>query len=125
MPIRDSGLEKYPENINRTGQNKGSKWRSTLLKELLEATNHNDDAAEFAEIKKSFPHFFSGSEKKSYQFFLLLKQISHAFNKKDPNLSLKAIEAIMDRVDGKPKQSLDISGEQIKPIRYIDATGSD
>jgi hypothetical protein len=124
MAKGEKSFDKYPENINRTGANKGSKWKSTLLKEIFGKINFNDETEAFAELKTKFPEFFTGSEKQTYQFFMYLKLVSMAFDK-DPKVALKAVELSINRVDGSPRQSLDISGEQIKPVRYIDATGSD
>ena len=124
MAKGEKSFDKYPEFINRTGANKGSKWRSTLLREMFGMINTYDDVEAFAHLKKTFPQFFAGSEKQNYQYFMNLKLISLAFDK-DPKVALKAMELSLNRVDGSPRQSLDISGEQIKPVRYIDATGSD
>lgn len=40
--IAGQGFHTNPERINRTGLNRGSKWLSTRLKELLESNDRKD-----------------------------------------------------------------------------------
>ena len=122
--IDGNGFENNPGNINKNGAPKGPRWKTTLLRTIMESPVLNDDDKLFHELKEKFPSLFKSSEKANYQFFMMLRLMALVFDK-DPKISLKAIETVIDRIDGKPKQSLDLTGEQILPVRYIDATSGE
>ena len=50
--IAGQGFHTNPERINRTGENRGSKWLKTRLKELLESDGRGDKIL-LALIKKA------------------------------------------------------------------------
>jgi len=74
--IAGQGFHTNPERINRTGANKGSKWLSTILREKLE---EGDNAAKLVD-----------------------KLVTLAIEKGD----LKAIQEVIDRLEGKAKQEI-------------------
>jgi len=97
---------------NTTGANKGSKWASTLLKDLLTIDLSDSEIEQFKELKKKFPSVFNSNEQDNFQKFMELKQISLVFHKNGA-ISQSAINAIKDRIDGKPQQYIDhTSGDE-------------
>lgn len=94
------GFDKNPQNINKDGLNKGSRWSKTLLQELISTNVNVQDNAAFVSLAKKFPKFFTDGDEKGYQLFLELKQISLVFSE-DEKVSQTAIEKIKDRIEGK------------------------
>ena len=97
--IKDKGFDKRPENINTTGLNKGSRWKSTLLKDIMEV-----EATEkaFEKFMSKFPNVFNGSLEKNHQLYMELLQVGLLYSD-DEKVVQTAIEKIKDRIDGKPK----------------------
>lgn len=111
-------FKKGDPNINRTGLNKGSKWKKSLLKDLLNLNITKTDDDQFKELKEKFPKQFDSIDNdKNYHLFMELKQMSLVFNK-DPKVSQNAINAIKDRVEGKPNQSVYVETE-IRSIQIL------
>lgn len=92
---------------NVTGANKGSKWKGTLLKDLMTMDLSTAEMDSFKEFSEKFPSFFSDDNNdKNFQLFMELKQMSLVFHK-DAKVSQSAISAIKDRIEGKPQQHVD------------------
>lgn len=109
--ISKFGFGAHPENINRKGANKGSKWKKTLLKELMTIDLFDAKNEIFEKLFEEFPIIFNNSDKeKNLQLLMELKQISLVFNE-DPRISQAAITAIKDRIEGKPQQHIDHTSE--------------
>lgn len=101
---------------NTTGANKGSKWKKTLLQELMSVDLSKTEIEAFNEFSEKFPSFFSSTEAdKNFQFFMELKQMSLVFHK-NPQTSQNAINAIKDRIDGKPQQKVDLKTNVEQPL---------
>lgn len=100
-----SGFDKNPQNINRSGANKGSRWNKSLLKELMTMELNGDELKQYETLKELFPKQFSQTETKNFQLFMELRQMQLVFS---PNgqISQKAITEIRDRLDGKPVQQI-------------------
>ena len=91
---------KGDERINRKGANKGSRWKKTLLEELMTVDLSTSEVDAFNSIKQRFPSFFNGSHDQNFQLFLEVKQVSLSFSK-DERVAQTAIEKIKDRIEGK------------------------
>lgn len=105
------------ERRNVTGANKGSKWRKTLLADLM-SLNVDDENAEYLKLKAKFPKQFNMSEEKNLQLFMELKQISLIFSENE-SVSQKAISEVKDRIDGKPTQYSETKSEStIQPLQF-------
>lgn len=98
-----TGFHTNPENINTTGENKGSSWKKNLLKELLAMPLTEFDMLQFEWLRERFPSFFKDTKEKNFQFFLELRQISLIFHG-NGQVSQNAIKEIKDRIDGKVTQ---------------------
>ena len=118
-----NGFQKNPDNINRTGANKGSKWRKTLLKDLL-TIGVDEDNADFNKLKNSYPKQFNMSEEKNLQLYLELKQISLAFSEAEV-VAQKAITEIKDRIEGKSTQIVETKDTTIEPLKFEIITKDD
>lgn len=90
-----------PERINRTGANKGARWRKNLLKNILTMPLGENEQEQFKKLKAQFPTYFKGDEEKNFQFFMELKQATLVFSS-DPKVAQTAIEKIKDRIEGRP-----------------------
>ena len=94
-------------NDNTKGGTKKGKTTTTIIKELL----------------KSKVNLFSNNE--DYKGLdvntaLAVELISMAFHKSNkPAEKLNAIKEILDRIEGKPKQSIGFEINEIKPIETI------
>ncbi len=111
---------KGDERINRKGANKGSRWKKTLLEELMTVDLSTSEVDAFNSIKQRFPSFFNGSHDQNFQLFLEVKQVSLSFSK-DERVAQTAIEKIKDRIEGKSVQvvestnkNYDMSDDDIK-----------
>ena len=109
--INTNGLDKNPQNINKKGQPVSIRAQ---LKDLLEAEgNITMPRSQVVKINED------GSVvlKLPTQMQLAMKLSSWAMSKKG-NDSLKAIQMIMETIDGKPSQSVDhtTGGEKITSI---------
>ena len=97
--INSSGLDKKPENINRNGRPVSIK---TQLKDLLESEgNLTITANQVVQIKDSGDIVI----KVPTQMQMAMKLSSWAMSKKG-NDSLKALQMIIDQVDGKGQQTI-------------------
>ena len=100
--INSSGLDKNPENINRNGRPVSIKAQ---LKDLLESDgNLTITANQVVQIKDSGDIVI----KVPTQMQMAMKLSSWAMSKKG-NDSLKALQMIIDQVDGKAMQAVDIT----------------
>jgi len=109
------GFKGNPENINKTGQNKGSKWRKNLLKDLLQTKIDANKDLEFKALQNRFPELFDGNESANLQLFIEVKQIQLCFDE-DPKVAQAAIREVKDRIEGKPIQKVETKEiEQVKP----------
>ena len=100
--INSSGLDKNPENINRNGRPVSIKAQ---LKDLLESDgNLTITANQVVQIKDSGDIII----KVPTQMQMAMKLSSWAMSKKG-NDSLKALQMIIDQVDGKAMQAVDIT----------------
>lgn len=122
MPRNDIYKDAVPfkegedQRRNTTGMNKGAKWKKTLLQDLMSADLSKSEIEQFNEFKIKFPSFFDSEDNsKNFQFFMELKQMSLVFHK-NPQTSQNAINAIKDRIDGKPQQKVDVTSEDV--IRF-------
>jgi len=112
--IKDHGFGNFPAHINRVGANKGSKWKKNLLKELMIINLDQSELDQFQDLKAKFPSFFNSTEDKNFQLFMEVKQIGLVFHK-DGKVSQRAINAIKDRIDGRPTQKIDVEVEDKIP----------
>jgi hypothetical protein len=78
---------------NTTGANKGSRWNSSLLKDLMTVKLVGKDLEAFKELKEKYPKIFRANKETNLQLFMELKQISLVFSD-DDGVSQRAIEAI-------------------------------
>ena len=93
---------------NTTGANKGSRWNKSLLKELMTIPlSEEESEATFYKIKDKFPTIFKSTEERNLQLFMELKQIA-LMSSTNEMTSQIAINAIKDRVEGKPNQPIEI-----------------
>ena len=107
--INSSGLDKNPENINRNGRPVSIKAQ---LKDLLESEgNLTITANQVVQIKDSGDIVI----KVPTQMQMAMKLSSWAMSKKG-NDSLKALQMIMEQIDGKPNQNHQISGDPDNPL---------
>lgn len=108
--VNTNGLDKNPNNINREGRPVSIR---NQLKRLLEQDGKvtvpssqvdkiNDDGS----VTLVLPT----------QDQLAMKLISWALSKKGVD-SIKAIQMVMEQIDGKPKQELDVNTKE--PIKFI------
>jgi len=98
--INTNGLDKNPQNINKKGQPVSIRAQ---LKDLLEADgNVTIPASQVIKVHDDG----SVTLKLPTQMQLAMKLSSWAMSKKG-NDSLKAIQMIMETIDGKPSQSVD------------------
>ena len=115
--IHKHGFGANPENINKTGANKGSKWKSTLLKELMTKSVDTENEL-FDQIKEKFPKVFDAEDdNKNYQLMMELRQLLLVFDK-SPDVAQRAMNAIKDRIDGKPKQQVKVLGKQDVTVSF-------
>lgn len=97
-----NGFDKNPQNINRTGQNVSIKRQ---LKDLLESDgNITFPAKQVIKVNDDG----SVTLKLPTQMQLAMKLSSWAMSKKG-NDSLKAIQIIMEYIDGKPNQNIELN----------------
>lgn len=109
--IKDHGFGVHPDHINRNGANKGSKWKKTLLKDLMTADLNQNEIEQFEDLKMRFPSFFNSSDEKNFQLFMEIKQIALVFSN-DQKASQRAINAIKDRIEGKTTSNVNIDGDE-------------
>lgn len=109
---------KKGEDPRRAKGNKGSKWKKSLLKDLMALDLTGSEQQQFNALKAKFPTFFEGTDERNFQLFMELKQISLVFNS-DPKVSQTAIKEIKDRVDGKSNQKIDLGEETQDAIKQI------
>ncbi len=108
--IKNKGFDKNPQNINRKGRPLSIKQDLKTILEIdgkftIDAKNIvsiNDDGSVTIKIPTSES--------------LALKLLQLATNGKNSN-TLKAIQMIMEQIDGKPKQSIDI--QETRPIQIL------
>lgn len=87
------GFHTNPERINREGKTRGTKNISTILMQLLELYVNDPDN--------------EGQKITNAELLAIrLKKLSGSDNE---NISLKAIEQILDRTEGKAKQTVDVN----------------
>lgn len=109
--INTNGLDKNPDNINKDGRPTSIR---TELKELLQANGTiTFDKGSIQSINDDGSVTLKVAESQS----LALKLIDWAMSKKG-NESIKAIQMIMDQVDGKPIQTNNI-GFKEQPL-FVD-----
>lgn len=108
--VNTNGFDKNPENINRKGQPVSIR---NQLKRLLEQegkitipANQVHEVKDDGSVVLILPT----------QDQLAMKLISWALSKKGVD-SIKAIQMVMEQIDGKPKQELDVNTKE--PIRFI------
>ena len=117
-PVHKHGFGANPQNINKSGANKGSKWKSTLLKELLTKPVDAEGLEILEEFKTQFPTIFSSDDNnKNYQLLMELRQLQLVFDK-NPDVAQRAMNAIKDRIDGKPKQQVKVLGKQDVTVSF-------
>lgn len=104
-----NGFDKNPQNINTKGRKVSIRAQ---LKDLLESEGNvtmpanqvvkvNDDGSVVLKLPT--------------QMQMAMKLSSWAMSKKG-NDSLKAIQMIMEQIDGKPKQELDVTARSEQPL---------
>lgn len=118
------GFQVNPQNINKTGENKGSKWKSTFLRELLEVKLSESELEDFSVLAKKFPSIFDGTNEQNLALYLEVRQISLAFSK-DPNVAQRAIKEIKDRVFGKPVSIIEHTGKGGGPMEFAHLTNEE
>lgn len=110
---------------NKKGANKGSKWRKSLLKDILTLELSDTETDQFNYIKSLYPRFFEGTEVENLQLFLELKQIQLVFSD-DERVAQTAIKEVKDRIDGKSEQTtkmdMTTNGNDINAINYDNLT---
>jgi len=110
--IHKHGFGANPQNINRSGANRGSKWNKNLLRDLLTVDLSKVNNKAFEKMKEMFPEFFDGSKDANWQLFMEIKQLSLILHK-DPRVSQAAIKEIKDRIGGKvPNEAIQEEEEQ-------------
>lgn len=97
---------KKGETRNPNGRPKGSKSFKDVIRAILDTKTY--DKLEKMEL----------SNQERIAFKLMRKALDNSAKVAGRGYDLKAIEMIMDRIDGKPKQSIDqtINGETINKI---------
>ena len=98
--IAGQGFHTNPERINKAGRPKGSRSLGTILREMLEAP-----IEVVVEGKK---------EKRQMQEVIIRKLLKEAT---DGNI--RAITEIFDRVEGKAKQTMEVTA-QIEQIKIVE-----
>lgn len=93
------GFDKNPQNINRSGANKGSRWKKNLLEEILTMPLQEYEDVEFNDMVDKYPEIFNSSQKINLQLYLELKQIK-LLQSKDERIVQAAIKEIKDRIEG-------------------------
>ena len=96
--IAGQGFHTHPERANKEGRPKGARSLSTVLREMLD---------------EEIPVLIDGKpEKKSFKDVIIRKLVKSA-----QAGNIRAVQEIFDRVEGKPKQTIDqtteISGTMI------------
>ena len=113
-----NGFQKNPENINRNGRPVSIK---TQLKDLLESEgNLTITANQVVQIKDSGDIVI----KVPTQMQMAMKLSSWAMSKKG-NDSLKALQMIMEQIDGKPTQPIEQTNDNIQTIIFKEIAGKD
>lgn len=116
--INSSGLDKNPENINRNGRPVSIK---NQLKDLLESEgNLTITANQVVQIKDNGDVII----KVPTQMQMAMKLSSWAMSKKG-NDSLKALQMIMEQIDGKPTQPIEQTNDNIQTIIFKEIAGTD
>ena len=116
--INSSGLDKNPENINRNGRPVSIKAQ---LKDILESEgNLTIQANQVVQIKDNGDVII----KVPTQMQMAMKLSSWAMSKKG-NDSLKALQMIMEQIDGKPTQPIEQQTENIQTIIFKEIAGKD
>lgn len=110
-----NGLAENPQNINRAGR------PISIKRQLKEMLNADGSITIIKEQIKSINEDGSVTIEIPTQNQLATKLLSWALSDNSRE-SIKAIQMIMEQVDGKPKQDVAVSNVEIKPTRYIDAT---
>ncbi|MDA8692491.1 hypothetical protein N9L92_00400 [Saprospiraceae bacterium] len=105
--LRTNGLDKNPSNINKNGRQPSIK---NQLKELAASDGFIEYPIEDVEIlddkvRIRIPH----------QNAIAQKLWTWAMSKKG-NESIKAIQIIMNQIDGKPTQSISANIDSMKPL---------
>ena len=113
-----NGFQKNPENINRNGRPVSIK---TQLKDILESEgNLTIQANQVIQIKDNGDVII----KVPTQMQMAMKLSSWAMSKKG-NDSLKALQMIMEQIDGKPTQPIEQQTENIQTIIFKEIAGKD
>ena len=116
--INSSGLDKNPENINRNGRPVSIKAQ---LKDILESEgNLTIQANQVVQIKDSGDVVI----KVPTQMQMAMKLSSWAMSKKG-NDSLKALQMIMEQIDGKPTQPIEQTNDNVQTIIFKEIAGTD
>ena len=116
--INSSGLDKNPENINRNGRPVSIKAQ---LKDILESEgNLTITANQVVQIKDSGDVVI----KVPTQMQMAMKLSSWAMSKKG-NDSLKALQMIMEQIDGKPTQPIEQTNDNVQTIIFKEIAGKD
>ena len=116
--INSSGLDKNPENINRNGRPVSIKAQ---LKDILESEgNLTIQANQVIQIKDNGDVVI----KVPTQMQMAMKLSSWAMSKKG-NDSLKALQMIMEQIDGKPTQPIEQTNDNVQTIIFKEIAGTD
>ena len=113
-----NGFQKNPENINRNGRPVSIKAQ---LKDILESEgNLTIQANQVIQIKDNGDVVI----KVPTQMQMAMKLSSWAMSKKG-NDSLKALQMIMEQIDGKPTQPIEQTNDNIQTIIFKEIAGKD
>lgn len=106
VPGRNGGTLTRPEKgevLNPKGRTKGSRGVKKILKMLLDAEIDVEEAGELLRISKK-------------QAMLLLLVNRATDEDEDPEIQMKASKMVLDRLQGKPKQPVQHSGDKDNPL---------
>lgn len=92
------------ETRNPDGRPKNALSFKTILRKIIEASENHED----------FKNPISGKIEKQDQLTLIIWRLLQKARSGD----LKAIEMMLDRVDGKPKQEIEHSGNKENPVAF-------
>ena len=113
-----NGFQKNPENINRNGRPVSIKAQ---LKDILESEgNLTIQANQVVQIKDNGDVVI----KVPTQMQMAMKLSSWAMSKKG-NDSLKALQMIMEQIDGKPTQPIEQTNDNVQTIIFKEIAGKD
>lgn len=117
-----AGFDKHPENINKNGRPKGASIKYQLKQMLL-----ND--GEYAIPEKMLLRTEERDDKKYYVFriptekALANKLLNLAM--RSNSTALRALQVIMEQLDGKPHQSIAVENKHPAKIEIINKSGSE